>query len=562
MVGVPMVLRDDENFRRIGELFGKTVDDGLFTWGNIDISAGYCLVLTEIGNKIEEVINLAWKNRVYPVWVSEMGDNWVPEFCVDQSAMEAVGTEDELEDGEFRLPRQSPAGAEALGREDETNKCMGTGRIFQEKYVSNEAAHADESMHVATEEFKSPGGPIFMDDQQLDEPNYTRPINDLGHTSAFNSKKRLKRFRSPDDVGFDLGPSHSGLVDEVNSSLPFPDLNSVIPETCPSAAIQSSENQGAKPASRYSEVSNRHTYLERLAVKKKRLQGFCEEAVRAYLSSTHEADPAYLPSTQEEDHAYLSSTHEAGAAYLSSTQEEDPAYLSSTHESGAAYYMSCPDVSAVGWGVTDWYQSLGYRELDMDSYAPSSPVYRPGTEPDWEEDFGTPVYRSPTPPTARPRFDVKADWIRNTGPRLRTPGSPAPRNPYQTPHPHNQLPLPLRDPYLMPDPYHPNPWVRHTTASTGVMGFPTNDIHQYVRTSEFERQRMEQGVIHDLQGQRMDSLPNQLGYQKELISILEKEMLENRTETARAEARSATRVTIAVLILVIIFFLVESYQRR
>ncbi|KAI3828149.1 hypothetical protein L1987_02246 [Smallanthus sonchifolius] len=126
MVGVPMVLRDDENFRRIGELFGKTVDDGVFTWGNIDISAGYCLVLTEIGNKIEEVINLAWKNRVYPVWVSEMGDNWVPEFCVDQSAMEAVGTEYELEDGEFRLPPQSPAGAEAPGREDETNKCMGT----------------------------------------------------------------------------------------------------------------------------------------------------------------------------------------------------------------------------------------------------------------------------------------------------------------------------------------------------------------------------------------------------------------------------------------------------
>ncbi|KAI3794646.1 hypothetical protein L1987_37279 [Smallanthus sonchifolius] len=25
--------------------------------------------------------------------------------------------------------------------------------------------------------------------------------------------------------------------------------------------------------------------------------------------------------------------------------------------------MSHPDVSAVGWGVTDWYQSLGYREL-------------------------------------------------------------------------------------------------------------------------------------------------------------------------------------------------------
>ncbi|KAI3696086.1 hypothetical protein L1987_79095 [Smallanthus sonchifolius] len=136
--------------------------------------------------------------------------------------------------------------------------------------------------------------------------------------------------------------------------------------------------------------------------------------------------------------------------------------------------------------------------LDMDSYSPSSPVYRPGAESDWEEDIGSPVHRTPTPAAARPR----------------------------------------------------------------TMGIPINDIHQYVRTVEFERQRMENEVMHDLQGQRMDSLANQLGYQKELISILEKEILEHRTETAKAEARSATRVTIAVLALGIIFLLVESYQRR
>ncbi|KAI3794751.1 hypothetical protein L1987_37388 [Smallanthus sonchifolius] len=59
------------------------------------------------------------------------------------------------------------------------------------------------------------------------------------------------------------------------------------------------------------------------------------------------------------------------------------------------------------------------------------------------------------------------------------------------------------------------------------------------RTSEFERQRIEQGLMHDLQRQGMNSLANQLGYQKELISILE-----------------------AVLDLRIILLLVESYRRR
>ncbi|KAI3695005.1 hypothetical protein L1987_77992 [Smallanthus sonchifolius] len=93
---------------------------------------------------------------------------------------------------------------------------------------------------------------------------------------------------------------------------------------------------------------------------------------------------------------------------------------------------------------------------------------------------------------------------------------------------------------------------------------PFDAIHRYVRTSEFVRQGMEHGIRHDLQGQRIDSQANQIWYQKEKISTIEKdkEMLENRTEAARAGARSATRVTIAVLVLVIICFLVESYQRR
>ncbi|KAI3686684.1 hypothetical protein L1987_80367 [Smallanthus sonchifolius] len=202
--------------------------------------------------------------------------------------------------------------------------------------------------------------------------------------------------------------------------------------------------------------------------------------------------------------------------------------------------------------------------IDMDSYSPSSPVYSLRAESDQEEDIGSPVYRSPTPRAARPRFDIRTDWIRNTGPRLRASGSPPSRNPYQTPHLHNQLPSDLRDPYLAPDPYHPNPRERHTMAPPSAMGVPIDAIPQFVSTSEFGRQGMDHGMRHDLLGQRIDSLANQIWCQKEKISTLEKdkEMLENRTEAARAEDRSATRVTIAVLVLVIIFFLVESYLRR
>ncbi|KAI3814060.1 hypothetical protein L1987_18802 [Smallanthus sonchifolius] len=74
--------------------------------------------------------------------------------------------------------------------------------------------------------------------------------------------------------------------------------------------------------------------------------GFCEEAVRAYLSSTHEADPAYLSSTHEEGHVYLLSTHEAGTAYLSSTHEAKSAHLLSTQEQGPAHLLSA---QTSGW---------------------------------------------------------------------------------------------------------------------------------------------------------------------------------------------------------------------
>ncbi|KAI3773768.1 hypothetical protein L1987_48300 [Smallanthus sonchifolius] len=178
--------------------------------------------------------------------------------------------------------------------------------------------------------------------------------------------------------------------------------------------------------------------------------------------------------------------------------------------------------------------------------------------------MGSPDYRSPTPPAARARFDIRADWIRNTGPRLRTSGSPPSRNPYQAPHLHYQLPPPMRDPYLAPDLYHPDPMARQTMAPTSAMGVPFDAIHQYVRTSEFVRQGMEQGIRHDLLGQRIDSLGNQVWCKEEKISSVEedREILIARTEAARAEARFAIRVTIAMSILVLICFLVESYLRH
>ncbi|KAI3825031.1 hypothetical protein L1987_06506 [Smallanthus sonchifolius] len=109
-------------------------------------------------------------------------------------------------------------------------------------------------------------------------------------------------------------------------------------------------------------------------------------------------------------------------------------------------------------------------------------------------------------------FDMRADWFRSNGLRLRASEPSPSRDPYQAPHRHNQLPSPLRDPYLAPDPYHPNPRARQTMAPTSAIGVPIDATYQYVRTTEFRRQGMEHRIRHDLLGQRIDSLLGQVRY--------------------------------------------------
>ncbi|KAI3675332.1 hypothetical protein L1987_84921 [Smallanthus sonchifolius] len=153
MEGVPLALRDEDNYLKVTEIFGRSVDDGVFSWGNIDISSGYYLVLTKIGNRIEEEINLVWQNRVYPVWVSEVGDSWVPEFNDAQPALV------------------------------DEERVHGHGGDSREKCASKEAAH------VSSEAHRSPGGPSLMVDHLLEEPITYGPVSGMGLNSVLNSKK-------------------------------------------------------------------------------------------------------------------------------------------------------------------------------------------------------------------------------------------------------------------------------------------------------------------------------------------------------------------------------------
>ncbi|MDV3153270.1 MAG: hypothetical protein Q8755_02725, partial [Candidatus Phytoplasma australasiaticum] len=78
--GVPIQLRYDDLYDRIGSLFGKIVCKSEFSWQNTDVSEGSCRVLTDRGFNIEEEVNLIWHNRNISIWVSEVASSWTPEF--------------------------------------------------------------------------------------------------------------------------------------------------------------------------------------------------------------------------------------------------------------------------------------------------------------------------------------------------------------------------------------------------------------------------------------------------------------------------------------------------
>ncbi|KAI3726708.1 hypothetical protein L1987_66509 [Smallanthus sonchifolius] len=114
IVGIPLHLREDLVFEMVGNLFGKIIWPSAFSWTKKDCSFGVCYVLTSIGARIEESIELVWKNTSLPVWVTEELCSWVP--CFDDDSSESSGSpgsvsvtvneveELEMEEGEFVRP--------------------------------------------------------------------------------------------------------------------------------------------------------------------------------------------------------------------------------------------------------------------------------------------------------------------------------------------------------------------------------------------------------------------------------------------------------------------------
>ncbi|KAM0055854.1 hypothetical protein Hdeb2414_s0006g00210971 [Helianthus debilis subsp. tardiflorus] len=114
--GVPIHLRDNRLFDRIGARFGTVVGGSEFSWTLSDNSCGRCWLLVEEGCRINEEISVTWSGNSYRVWVYEDQNLKLDSIVKEMSSTHRVspaksvdsctGYEEELEDGEFNRDKE------------------------------------------------------------------------------------------------------------------------------------------------------------------------------------------------------------------------------------------------------------------------------------------------------------------------------------------------------------------------------------------------------------------------------------------------------------------------
>ncbi|KAK9053190.1 hypothetical protein SSX86_029822 [Deinandra increscens subsp. villosa] len=76
IMGVPVMIRDDTTFDKIGEKFGRRVSSSDFSWALDDNSVGRVCIATKELRWIDELVDIEWNNMWFTVWVREDTERW------------------------------------------------------------------------------------------------------------------------------------------------------------------------------------------------------------------------------------------------------------------------------------------------------------------------------------------------------------------------------------------------------------------------------------------------------------------------------------------------------
>ncbi|KAJ0619933.1 putative RNA recognition motif domain, nucleotide-binding alpha-beta plait domain superfamily [Helianthus annuus] len=268
--GVPFIIRDNNLFDDIGNMFGDVVQKSAFSWQEEDNSGGSVMVVTSIPSKIDEAVILKWNNKTVVVWVSESTGLWVPDIDVSsllgshdtESEMSSDSDEvlvdmEELEEGEIGQnlgeddrrrdvelehgrPESSPVVNDRLSEDYRTREVQGSspinvdgntkslhGNLFEEtKGGSNDDVQAD---NLRTPNNIQIGGTNNENSvTKVVGPNVV--VDDGGPSLPPNLGKRNREDRSPPSIGSTQGPTQRMFYQPTNPIIEPIDLNSPLQE--------------------------------------------------------------------------------------------------------------------------------------------------------------------------------------------------------------------------------------------------------------------------------------------------------------------------------------------
>ncbi|KAF5817421.1 hypothetical protein HanXRQr2_Chr02g0052801 [Helianthus annuus] len=92
--GIPVHLFGSEVFRKIGDLFGKTVYVPPDVEEESDLSGKSVGILAGNECRVKEFVSLRWKDKVFRIWVSEDDSEWLPD-CIRDLDPEVLSPEKE-----------------------------------------------------------------------------------------------------------------------------------------------------------------------------------------------------------------------------------------------------------------------------------------------------------------------------------------------------------------------------------------------------------------------------------------------------------------------------------
>ncbi|KAM0018702.1 hypothetical protein Hdeb2414_s0026g00676931 [Helianthus debilis subsp. tardiflorus] len=86
--GIPLQVMSNKVLDDIGSLYGYIVKSAQHEKDDVDVSFHYVGVLVNDGKRIQDVVTLKWRGKLFKAWIHEKSGDWIPYFVAPSSGEE------------------------------------------------------------------------------------------------------------------------------------------------------------------------------------------------------------------------------------------------------------------------------------------------------------------------------------------------------------------------------------------------------------------------------------------------------------------------------------------